>query len=658
MRFIVLLVFLIKATTSFCQFIDCGTSPMSQEYKKTLRWYGNNFYLDSLNAQKRMTEASSYRFNNSTFAVNNSMYKVPLHFWVYRDQNGNDGGINPSYIQSQMDSLNHIFRINSTGIQFYITCATTFVNDNNSLSVTQNRAKEFAIQNRIEGVINVHIFREIQGFNGLNFGSTGIALTFLSENFSTFAHEIGHHFDLDHTNEGFDQFNCLKEPISRSRRLPNQCRIFYPTFTCLLSCPRMCELTGDGLCDTPADPNLSDETLINGCDFIDRSLVDSWGDFYFNTPPDTRNIMALTFNRECRNHFSEGQVAVMIDAIPRKGFAHDGIFNPITRYYFDLYEPDNSSETARNIDLNTSQHHTFHWTKQSTSEVRFCDEDWFRFVITDPDSDKPLEISTENGFFENADTELFLFHSSDLSTPIAQDDNSNGSGFSRIRINNIPSGEYFVRLVPRNFPSTINNVIDYTIEVKICLPNEFCLNGVLAEGQSAKYYAKDIISAPCLGETFKIEAKSSAILYSERVVELNNGFEISNQGQLEIIIGEIGFESCDENLQFQRLSSRISNYDYPIEPNHLTEDEELPEVSDSKHIYPNPTTDVLKIYTYSPVTSMIRIFDMYGMLVHEELVTETDYAEIDMKNEVSGFYIVEISSARFNTVREKVLVLH
>ena len=100
-----------------------------------------------------------------------------------------------------------------------------------------------------------------------------------STNGATLAHELGHYFGLFHTHETF-----------RGRELVNGSN---------------CDIAGDLLCDTPADPNLG-ATGLNGCTY-EANFVDANGDTY---RPNPANIMSYSPDR-CQMRFSPMQNDLM-----------------------------------------------------------------------------------------------------------------------------------------------------------------------------------------------------------------------------------------------------------------------------------------------------------------------------------------------------------
>lgn len=96
-------------------------------------------------------------------------------------------------------------------------------------------------------------------------------------NHSTFPHELGHYFNLYHTHETFLGIGCASESN--------------------------CSTTGDMVCDTPADPNLSGKVNAN-CDYVGGGVGPCPGDPAY--APDTNNLMSYA-PKSCRTRFTAGQ---------------------------------------------------------------------------------------------------------------------------------------------------------------------------------------------------------------------------------------------------------------------------------------------------------------------------------------------------------------
>lgn len=107
---------------------------------------------------------------------------------------------------------------------------------------------------------------------------------------------MGHFFGLEHTFRNHDHPDplCYREPVSRTRN--------YNFLHCgWTKWGRMCASTGDGLCDTPADPTIGWDNT--NCVF-NRTQFDIWGSQF---SPNGRNIMSNTRPKSCRTILSEGQ---------------------------------------------------------------------------------------------------------------------------------------------------------------------------------------------------------------------------------------------------------------------------------------------------------------------------------------------------------------
>jgi hypothetical protein len=163
--------------------------------------------------------------------------------------------------------------------------------------------------------MNVHLVRTAQSSGVANKPGRRLYInrTGTSSNSNTLAHEFGHNFGLHHTHNGSfpcsgdngDCANCWQEPVSRTMLQTIACGNFNNA--------KKCEVNGDGLCDTPADPNLDPFTgLINQstCNWQvgpPSNFTDNWG---VNWVPEIRNVMSYSL-RSCRTNFSYSQAAAM-----------------------------------------------------------------------------------------------------------------------------------------------------------------------------------------------------------------------------------------------------------------------------------------------------------------------------------------------------------
>lgn len=638
----------------------CGTKPLPDDEFELLPWYGNNAYLLHFADSIKLFERNPMYLSKTSIIneIPESNYKVPIQFWIYRDENGNDNGIDDNYLQNELDELNTLYLLNGTQIQFYKTCENFYIDDDSLLYVDENEQQNIIRNNFENGVINVHIVRDMP-FAGVFWQlitREGVIINHTWENFGTLSHEIGHYFSLEHTHRNSDKGKCRQEAVSRTRE--------FTFWDCTYKTGLVCEKNGDGFCDTEADPNLNGGIYTTGCIFTDNTITDNWGDLYADTPPNTANIMSYMSPRTCRDFFSPSQSIAMVDKLIKRGYEHDNS-NPIERYFFDQYEPDNFSTTARNIPLNTLQHHTFHWTRKSKNEVVSCDEDWLMFTITSVNQGELLQIYTDNGLFEDADTEIWVYKSDDLSNPIAHDDNSNNNGYSSIVLENLEIGNYLIKVI-NNSELPENSIQDYTIMVRECVPYETCVSGVVRAGETKIYYAKNELTAPCNGETFVIEDGGEVIFVSEVSIHLAPGFHTENGAKFHTVIGEIGEEACYNNeITKHPIIYRINNYeilDTAIYKSTFIDTAKVIENDINLKIYPNPSNGefTIKFTLKQDEQINLSIYSFCGAEIKQVIVnqqyTKGIYEEkISLVDFPTGVYFckLETSSERLT---EKIII--
>jgi hypothetical protein len=103
------------------------------------------------------------------------------------------------------------------------------------------------------------------------------------------------------------------------------------------------------------------------------NLTDEWGDKY--TPPGD-NIMSYHHEAGCREHFTRGQIAIMLyTAFSKQEENWSVSLNPACQ--FDTHEYNNSFETATIIKKRENQTHTLHLTPTGGAND-IIDTDYFR----------------------------------------------------------------------------------------------------------------------------------------------------------------------------------------------------------------------------------------------------------------------------------------
>lgn len=474
---------------------DCLTEEMTDDEFFAQPWIGNNQYLNNLLNSQNFPPGGGphHRGVEPTTLIR---YKIPVQFWVYRSDAG-QGGITEFRLQQLIDELNNDNRASNTGFRFYMIDNVNVI-DNSNLTTMNGIGN---IGNWISGrynpaAMNVHVVDEISGATaGLMtiFPNKAIIirndLVFPSQHptlrrTSTMVHEAGHFFGLSHTFRG--QFwrgspvqNCHCEPIDHSR-----------TFSIPTGCPagmfsgkKKCEVAGDGLCDTPADPQIKrgdfNENNLD-CAYINQDERDIYGDSYFapppgNLPPPIRNIMAYGAPG-CRTEITRDQIGVMhhnvsvSDINPRSNFSNKTLWsNP--NIVFDIFEPDRTVATAREITLNEYQDHTL-YKQFETNQAN--DVDWLFFRVPPEENGKFYTLKTrKNSIYNDADTKLTLYSVTGnpgewvLGAALTTDSGSGGNNYAVVS-QTLSTGTYAVKVENE----TLSQFGDYSIGMYNCADPE------------------------------------------------------------------------------------------------------------------------------------------------------------------------------------------
>ncbi len=263
-------VFLIGNNSLFGQTLPCGTPdiPLS--------------VLEGIKSQ----------YPSSSSAVKIPVYKVPLWIYIVRDNNGQGSNFTPSFFTGSLPAVNSWYN----GVIQFTICGTTYIDKSEYFPLVTIGGNASALYNYAKG-LNIaesdHCIR-VFASNSLNLGiapiggycttpisNLGEAGVYIAKvETSTLAHELGHYFTLPHTHHG--------GPIEQF--------VNYD-----------CGHTGDGFCDTPADPGPNFCTLMGCADFQCTTPTDPLGVAY---QPDQSLLMSDY--RNCQPfRFSDEQKLIM-----------------------------------------------------------------------------------------------------------------------------------------------------------------------------------------------------------------------------------------------------------------------------------------------------------------------------------------------------------
>lgn len=272
-----------------------------------------------------------------------------------------------SDIQNLLDDAMTIFRDNGFPITLYVNCFNriqdeTFVNVSrtsllDSMMDTYNSAHS----------LDIYLFQSSEDqWGGIyNRSHDRIAISITESNSGTLAHELGHLFGLGHTHrstnldpvlanaDGLDMA-CDREFVSRATLLDPSCNF-----------PTGCLTSGDGFCDTPADPS-PNGLLVRAADPLGVA---------YN--PERSNVMS--YYTSSTQTFSQSQIdAIYLNILnrSRNGVSGQNFWSWAWSGGYvlgDDYEPDNNQETAREIGYNEDQNRSIH-----TSSPSCLDTDWIK----------------------------------------------------------------------------------------------------------------------------------------------------------------------------------------------------------------------------------------------------------------------------------------
>ena len=222
---------------------------------------------------------------------------IPIAVHILRLGDGT-GGLDPADLQGIFDSTNIILAPGN--LHFFQYGDIDYIDDDYYYYNLANSSDYDAVRNTnlVMEAVNVYFVpgSDISGFGycGISaFTSSGVRGILVSNscvdvttNKSTFAHEVGHYFDLYHTHETAFGTEC---PDGSN-----------------------CTYTGDLLCDTPADPNFYDDGIYYVSEYpeceYDHSHSIPGGCGLVPYDPDPSNLMSYS-RKLCRDNFTLEQYA-------------------------------------------------------------------------------------------------------------------------------------------------------------------------------------------------------------------------------------------------------------------------------------------------------------------------------------------------------------
>ena len=418
---------MMKKFLVFCLFFLCGEILFAQtsnrdfskyEHKHLFHkpWIANNkFLLDYL---------KSIDYQNKK----DNLYCIPVRFYVF----GKNNPPNELDIKETLENLNKLYALNNTLISFKLY---------DIKKVEKKRFDNFGYYSNFpfqsifrhkKGVMNVFLVSKLKktGKKNRDLEYTGACnnlnhtvVIASKQDASVVSHEVGHFFGLKHPHKNFNKGKNRQEAVDRD--------VFRHG---LFARGRNCEICGDGLSDTPAQPHLVKHTDKN-CNYLSPDLTDKRGKKYL---PEIDNIMSYTSGKQCRRNFTQMQKGVMLYSCEKKD--KKNLWKK-EKSFADSFEPDYSFGLATILKDKILQDHTLDYKYFKKGKKVLQDEDFFKFSLSKKVNveKSKLVIDSKNNsliisFFKENGGDLLSFK--EVSTLSNQK--------TEIELRNFTSGTYYV----------------------------------------------------------------------------------------------------------------------------------------------------------------------------------------------------------------------
>ena len=221
---------------------------------------------------------------------------IPMTIHIIRRSDGT-GGLTQARSELAVEVANSLWV--GSGIQFCTPGDIVYHDDDDLYNNTDTMAEVDALRQlgQVPDTINVYFVNnlrnELGSLCGISSFTTsdvqGVAVSTSclphAGNPSTFAHELGHYFDLYHTHEFAFGDECTDGTN--------------------------CDVAGDLVCDTPADPNVRGEVSPSDCVWNGAAAPDC-GEAPFDPP--VRNVLCYATS-SCRDEFTPEQFARAYSAL-------------------------------------------------------------------------------------------------------------------------------------------------------------------------------------------------------------------------------------------------------------------------------------------------------------------------------------------------------
>lgn len=563
---------------------------------------------------------------------------IPIKAHVIRNSNGT-GGICLADINQAIDNLNNVYA--DAYLEFFLCDGVNYIDQDLLCQLKKGDEQTLIETYYTSGLINIYFTEYIvnnseESICGYTENTGKIDIIVIKNdcatNPSSLAHEMGHYFSLLHT-QG-NSTNHTDELVDGSN----------------------CDTTGDGICDTPADPGLNSENMDYGCNYIGTER-DANGDLY---NPDTGNIMSYA-SKVCRTHFSQQQLARMYAFyMTAKNYLSCPSFNAdITA---NETETCNSSLTV-NFESTSPNVTTWQWDVDSDGVIDYTtpnpshtfETGIYDVTLTVANKSKSvtkvfsnlIKVGTQTEFLDEDFEGFSLLDKHGWSS-----NDINGNGFSWFTaIGETPSDN--------TGPSTYNS--------ETGTPNSF----MFTEASNGNQGDVAELTSPC----FNVDYENSEIefayhMYGKNIGELHVDIKTDNGYINDVIAPLIGSQQNSETDAFKTANIDLSAYAYQtikvrfraIRGFGWNGDIAIDDVffktihtaitdNNIYKVYPNPVTNNL-LYLKNLVPSKTATFTINN-LTGQSLISGTvnNNQPIDLSRLPSGNYIISIYNGENRVIK-------
>lgn len=244
------------------------------------------------NRMKNQIEQLENEFMSRTAMQRNStaLTSVPIKAHIIRPTDGSEG-FSVTDLADALEIVNTFYA--NANLNFFLCEAINYIDDTALYDFQTDSQDDMSTDYGVDDVLNIYftnsVTRSTTGSSvcGYAYLPPGPELILMKNscamNGSTLAHEIGHFFGLNHTH-GPSNTELTEELVDGSN----------------------CNVTGDNICDTNADPQLSNSVVDSSCDYT-GNLSDANNEVFV---PNPLNVMSYS-RKICRTVFSDQQYARM-----------------------------------------------------------------------------------------------------------------------------------------------------------------------------------------------------------------------------------------------------------------------------------------------------------------------------------------------------------